>query len=148
MYYFELRDADERVLYYAGRFFDKLPGMRLEGRWFDHRCEVDQFPYIRREDLFAVPEWFRNAVVYNIFPDSFANGVERLEKKETHILRAGVVSSSRLGGTLEGIRLNLDYIHSLGLLPCGSLYGQRRGLRPTVRRRSQAGDAYPYRRCL
>lgn len=114
MYYFELRDADERVLYYAGRFFDKLPGMRLEGRWFDHRCEVDQFPYIRREDLFAVPEWFRNAVVYNIFPDSFANGVERLEKKETHILRAGVVSSSRLGGTLEGIRLNLDYIHSLG----------------------------------
>lgn len=64
-YYFELIDADERVFLFADIFSENIP---------KERSEFYQYPFMRREEISTVPEWLKHAVVYNIFPDSFASG--------------------------------------------------------------------------
>ena len=50
-------------------------------------------------DRLVTPEWTKDAIVYNIFPDSFANGPGRLSPKK---------GPAGLGGSLIGIVENLD----------------------------------------
>lgn len=105
-YYFELAAPDETALYCADLFMDGAPPTR---------SEFYQYPFIRREELSDVPAWFKEAVVYNIFPDSFASGRELLSGKGQAIgLENGAASKSKLGGTLRGIIENLGYIKGLG----------------------------------
>ena len=85
------------------------------------------------------PEWYRNGVVYQIFPDRFARGTgwdervkESLERHRTGPRRVLVAdwdtppsyrrtSDGRIaewgfyGGSLEGIREHLDYLEALGV---------------------------------
>ena len=68
-YYFELIDKDEQIFLFADIFSPALP---------EERSEFYQYPFIRREEISAVPEWLKRAVVYNIFPDSFASGKRQL----------------------------------------------------------------------
>lgn len=115
-YYFELTAGKEQVYYYAGSFHQELPDRVLEdGFVLEGRSEYDQYPYILRAEINAIPEWFLHAVVYNIFPDSFANGRRHLGENALQLPSLlGTVSHSRLGGTLSGILENLDYIQELG----------------------------------
>lgn len=105
-YYFELNDTEESLFLYANIFSKELP---LE------RSEFYQYPFIRREEISTVPEWLKRAVVYNIFPDSFATGKRALcaAPSETEWER-DITLKSRLGGTVKGITENLDYIADLG----------------------------------
>lgn len=105
-YYFELADKEEQVYLYADLFSRQLPG---------ERSEFYQYPFMRREEISTVPEWLKHAIVYNIFPDSFASGRRsiRAEADSTPWER-GLTLHSRLGGTLRGITENLDYIAGLG----------------------------------
>ena len=68
------------------------------------RADYFQLPFNHRADRFAAPAWTRDAVVYNIFPDSFAAG-KRLAPNGAPPCR---------GGTVRGVTENLDYIASLG----------------------------------
>lgn len=105
-YYFELTAEGETAIYCADLFMREKPGAR---------SEFYQYPFIRREELSKVPEWFQNAVVYNIFPDSFASGKGFLSGKGCEIkLPNGLRLRTKLGGTLNGITENLGYIHSMG----------------------------------
>ena len=114
-YYFRLEKGNEWTYYYGDRFAKELPGQLLEGKVFDNRSEYYQYPFILREEIPTVPKWFQDAVVYNIFPDSFANGRRKLEPcKQEMLLEDGRVCRSRLGGTLRGIIENLDYIQDMG----------------------------------
>ena len=62
-YHFELSDGAESCYYYGGVFTDKL---------VDDRSEYFKLPFNHRADIARVPDWVHEAVVYNIFPDSFA----------------------------------------------------------------------------
>lgn len=105
-YYFELRDQEERLFLFADIFSDELPG---------ERSEFYQYPFIRREEISTVPDWLKNAIVYNIFPDSFASQKRDIRGTADEIpWTNGTVLKSRLGGTLQGIIDNLDYIADLG----------------------------------
>lgn len=105
-YYFELWDGAERVYYYSNLFRKEL---------VDDRSEYYKLPYNRREDIAKIPEWVKSAVIYNIFPDSFATGYRYLknsgDKKEFN----GQTTVSRLGGTIKGITANADYLKKLGV---------------------------------
>ncbi|RRD92319.1 glycoside hydrolase family 13 protein [Clostridiales bacterium COT073_COT-073] len=105
-YYFLLEDEEEKLFYVADIFLAELP---LE------RSEFFQYPFIRREEISTVPDWLKRAIVYNIFPDSFANKkrgiVPQMEEREWE---NGLKLKSRLGGTIKGITENLDYIADLG----------------------------------
>ena len=115
-YYFELRDRDEWSYYYADQFSRKLPDIITEnGFVIEGRSEYYQYPYILRSEILEVPEWFRNAVVYNIFPDSFADRKGHVPGEGFEITdEKGNVHISRLGGTIRGITENLEYIKDLG----------------------------------
>lgn len=104
-YYFEISDGKNTCLYYAEAFHSELT---------DERSEYYQFPFNRREDIARVPAWVNDAVVYNIFPDSFATGRRFISRKGTQCLFDGQVTAGKNGGTIRGIIENLDYIMDLG----------------------------------
>ena len=53
-------------------------------------------------------------MVYNIFPDSFASSRRAIIGSGTEKCAGSALSRSRLGGTINGIRENLDYISEFG----------------------------------
>lgn len=114
-YYFKLQKGEEWTYYYADRFTENLADSDIDGKIIDGRSEYYQYPFILREEIPDVPQWFKTAVVYNIFPDSFANGKRELQtKKQEKRLEDGRLCRSRLGGTIKGITENLDYIQDMG----------------------------------
>lgn len=109
-YYFELNDGDEKSYYY-GDCFSLTPDAE--------RYEYFQLPFNLRSDRVVIPTWAKDAVVYNIFPDSFANGKRKMESKQTIADYQGEECRSLHGGTIKGIEENLDYIKKLG---CNCIY--------------------------
>ena len=105
-YYFELDGGGESILYYGNLFSDHL---------VDDRSEYYQFPYNRREDIAAPPAWAKDAVIYNIFPDSFASARRSITRVPTQRDWNGVTTRGKLGGTLRGITENVDYLKRLGV---------------------------------
>lgn len=94
-YYFELQNGVETLFYYGDCY--EMAGTPTRADYF-------QLPFNHRADRFVAPAWTRDAVVYNIFPDSFAAG-KRLAPNGAPPCR---------GGTVRGVTENLDYIASLG----------------------------------
>lgn len=94
-YYFEIFDGEETLCYFGDCY--EMAGTPTRSDYF-------QLPFNHRADRLLIPEWTKDAIVYNIFPDSFANGNRSISGSP----RVG------LGGTLKGITENLDYIASIG----------------------------------
>ena len=109
-YYFELDDGEKKS-YYRGDIFSDSPDA--------DRAEYFQLPFNLRADRVEVPEWAKDAVVYNIFPDSFANGKRKMESASKSCEYNGEICRSLHGGTIKGIEENLDYIKELG---CNCIY--------------------------
>lgn len=106
-YYFYISDELEAV-YYINGIFSKHAD-------YD-RTEFFQFPYIRREDIVDVPEWTKSAIMYQIFPDSFATGKNEMKaEKKVKYTKDGIPVLSQNGGTLFGILENVEYLVSLGI---------------------------------
>ncbi|WP_277407398.1 glycoside hydrolase family 13 protein [Lacrimispora xylanisolvens] len=115
-YYFKLQNEGEWTYYYSERFSNELAIHYFERNIMEERSEYYQYPYILRNEIPDVPAWFKKAVVYNIFPDSFV-GEEpgSITQPKEVILENGKVCRSRLGGTLKEVIKNLDYIQALGV---------------------------------
>ena len=96
-YYFELSDGAETLCYFGDCY--EMAGTPTRADYF-------QLPFNHRADRLSVPEWTKDAVVYNIFPDSFADGFRTLS--------GGSDGKTGLGGTIRGVTENLDYIASMG----------------------------------
>lgn len=99
VYYFRLGDD----LFYGGYSFSKTKPSREEQFFL---CCMVSGP-----DIFAVPSWARNAVVYQIFPDRFHPGSDVLPASWS----GPVDRQTKLGGTLRGITGKLDYLAELGI---------------------------------
>ncbi len=97
-YYFQLFNGTESLCYY-GDCYEMLGS--------PSRADYFQLPFNHRADRLAVPEWTKDAIVYNIFPDSFA------DSKRSLVGNSGS-SAPALGGSLRGITQNMDYIASMG----------------------------------
>lgn len=105
-YGFRLVDQmGESALYYGNQFNDELT---IE------RSEYFQLPYNHRADWVNVPSWMQDAVVYNIFPDSFASGEGVITCQPIEATWNGEIVRSKLGGTIRGITENLPYIKEMG----------------------------------
>lgn len=104
-YYFELDDGTQKLLYYGDFFTDHR---------VDDRSEYYQLPFNHPADIAAPPAWAQDAVVYNIFPDSFATGRRFISGKSSEKEWNGQITRGKLGGTLRGVIENLDYIQELG----------------------------------
>lgn len=105
-YYFELDDGTEKILYYGDCFCDAP---------VDDRSEYYQLPFNHRADIVSPPKWAQNAIIYNIFPDSFATGKEKVSGQASQKQWEGQTVRGKLGGTIRGITENVSYIKKLGL---------------------------------
>ena len=98
----------ERVCYHYAEQTEGIPPRESD--------DCYQYPYIRREELGWEPRWFQEAIVYNIFPDSFVS-----EKEEMNAVggrmpwERGIQLESRLGGQSIASEKNLDIFRSWDL---------------------------------
>lgn len=104
-YYFELIAENESVLYYGDCFTENC---------VDDRSEYYQLPFNHRADIVSPPAWAKDAVIYNIFPDSFASGKGYLSKESVEAEFNGEIVKGKLGGTIRGIAENVGYLKELG----------------------------------
>lgn len=105
-YYFEMDDGSQTKLYYGDIFTDHL---------VDDRSQYFKLPFNHRADIARVPGWVHDAVVYNIFPDSFATAHEYISRKPTKREHCGKTVQGKLGGTLRGISENVDHLKDMGI---------------------------------
>ena len=104
-YFFEFTDMQGEKIYYGNYEFDKQC-ITNRDRMFD--CPQN----LREEEMFEVPEWAANRVVYQIFPSRFAAS-QPVEKKLWY--KAPITPMDDLHGDLRGIIEHLDYIRNLGI---------------------------------
>lgn len=114
-YYFRLEWEEDWFYYYSDQFHKEMPDFTIDDVVIEGRSEYYQYPIILRNEILDVPEWFKESVVYNIFPDSFASGRKTIFNHEKQLVtEEGQVLKARNGGTIRGITENLDYIKNLG----------------------------------
>lgn len=105
-YYFELKEGHSSSYYYSDFFRDEL---------VDDRSEYYKIPINHKGNLATIPEWTYNAVIYNIFPDSFATDYAYTSGEATETEYKGLTTRGLLGGTIKGITNNVDYLVKLGV---------------------------------
>ncbi|MEX0698250.1 MAG: glycoside hydrolase family 13 protein [Acidimicrobiia bacterium] len=62
-----------------------------------------------------IPEWVRGAVIYQIYPDRFANGNPGNDPHDTDPWGSPPHSRRFQGGDLQGVTAHLDYLTGLGV---------------------------------
>ncbi|HIW32797.1 MAG TPA: alpha-glycosidase [Candidatus Paenibacillus intestinavium] len=107
VYYFELHDGTETIFLLEKGFVEQQPDRIYEGL-FD-------FPYLNPIDVMTPPEWVKDAVFYQIFPERFANG-DPSNDPEGVLPWGGVPTPTNFfGGDLQGVIDHLDYLSELGI---------------------------------
>lgn len=106
-YYFALYEGDEVLYFLEKGFFAAPPSIIYEGL-FD-------FPILSREDMHKPPQWVKDAIFYQIFPERFANG--DLSNDPEHVMEWGGTPTpgNFFGGDLQGVLDHLDYLCELGV---------------------------------
>jgi cyclomaltodextrinase / maltogenic alpha-amylase / neopullulanase len=74
-----------------------------------------EFPYLNAADVFAPPEWVKDAIFYQIFPERFANGDSALNPEDVEDWGGDPTRSNFFGGDLEGVIQHLDHLVELGI---------------------------------
>ena len=103
-YFFEIEDASGETVFYGNHNFygDCITDI---DRMFD--CPQN----LREEEIFELPAWARNKVVYQIFPSRFASDQDIPEEIW---YQAPIGYKADLKGSLRGIINRLEYIKELG----------------------------------
>ncbi|MDY5884520.1 MAG: glycoside hydrolase family 13 protein, partial [Roseburia sp.] len=104
-YFFEFIDTHGEKVYYGNYEFNK-DCITNRDRMFD--CPQN----LREEEMFEVPQWAANKVVYQIFPSRFAAS-QPVDKELWY--KAPITHMDDLHGNLRGIIEHLDYIENLGI---------------------------------
>lgn len=78
--------------------------------------ELFDFPFINPVDVFAPPEWVKDAVFYQIFPERFANGDPSNDPEGALPWgSAEPTPTNFFGGDLQGVLDHLDHLADLGV---------------------------------
>lgn len=147
-YYFVLQDAEGDSSMAAGScagellYYGNNPGqLGGKGQIYQDIPPAFQITVYEQE---SVPEWYRNSIVYQIFPDRFARSADWTERQQaadpgsdwkgpcrviqqnwndtpyyTRNSKGEVTRWPFFGGTLKGIRSRLLYLKSMG---AGAIY--------------------------
>ncbi len=104
-YFFEIKDtAGSRTFYGNHAFYDTCIT--------DLEKMYDCPQTLREEELFELPEWAENKVLYQIFPSRFAT---EKQVSEDIWYQAPIGHEADLKGSLRGIINHLDYLKELGV---------------------------------
>lgn len=106
-YGFLLDDGTDRLFFGEKGFFDKI---------IDDPASYFCFPFLNPADVFRAPEWVKNTVWYQIFPERFANGNRDNDPENTLPWGSQEPSPDNFfGGDLEGVIQKLNYLQELGV---------------------------------
>lgn len=105
-YFFSLENT-ERVFYYGkDTFQSEKPS---------HISDMYNFPVLADSVLLDIPEWARDAVAYQIFPERFFRSSNSPADQIVCGWYDTVDYRSVLGGNIPGILEKIDYLHELGI---------------------------------
>lgn len=104
-YQFELEDMEGQIYFYANHEFYKAPRTHID---YMYDCPQN----LREEEMYVVPEWAKNKIIYQIFPSRFATSKEVSKEKW---YQAPIDHRADLKGDLRGIINRLDYLKKLGV---------------------------------
>ncbi|OXM13671.1 alpha-glycosidase [Paenibacillus herberti] len=105
-YAFELR-SEYGILFYEEK------GFREDEPIDPHK--MFDFPYLSPIDVLTPPDWVKEAVFYQIFPERFANGDPSNDPEGTEPWGGEPTPSNFFGGDLQGIIDHLDHLQELGV---------------------------------
>ncbi|MGL4911415.1 MAG: glycoside hydrolase family 13 protein, partial [Romboutsia sp.] len=113
-YCFILENDSEKILYTEKGIYE------LEDNENDDKklCEISTFfgmPYLNYIDVPTVPQWVKDTIWYQIFPDRFANGNTNINQNNVEPWGSTPTSDNFTGGDLQGVIDNLDYLSDLGI---------------------------------
>lgn len=112
-YAFILEGKNEKILFTEKRILE-LDGKDDEeklSRISDFYC----FPYLNNIDVPKVPQWVKETVWYQIFPDRFNNGDKSIDPEYVMPWGTEPTGDNFMGGDLRGIIEKLDYFVDLGI---------------------------------
>ncbi|WP_026908824.1 glycoside hydrolase family 13 protein [Paucisalibacillus globulus] len=106
-YAFECSDHIETLYYMESGFFTSTPADIAY-----YFC----FPYLNNVDVFRAPEWVKDTVWYQIFPERFGNGDASLNPEGTLPWgSADPTPTNFFGGDFQGVIDHLDHLVELGI---------------------------------
>lgn len=103
-YYFKIEDIKGDTYFYNEMGIVKNANEK-DGKHF-------MLPYLNIEDAVMVPDWARDAVCYQIFPDTYAHEDKTLENVD---VKGYYKQYAFTGGTLKGITSRLSHLKDLGI---------------------------------
>ncbi|MDV7765455.1 alpha-glycosidase [Peribacillus sp. CSMR9] len=106
-YGFKVSSEDESAIYTEKGFFKEPP--RDPGSYF-------AIPYLHQNEIFGAPEWVKDTIWYQIFPERFANG--NPDNDPEGVIPWGSEEpavDNFFGGDFQGIIEHLDYLEKLGI---------------------------------
>ncbi len=111
-YHFVLEGCGEKFLLFEEGIFSIE-----KARHYGANLADFTIPWMNPKDVIRVPEWVKDTIWYQIFPDRFFRKGDICEKENILKWREeGTVSNDeRFGGNLKGITEKLDYLHELGI---------------------------------
>lgn len=112
-YAFLLESFGQSYLFYEGKtvLIDGKDDPRLN-KPLNFFC----YPYIRWNDLYRTPDWVKDTIWYQIFPERFANGDTSNDPKDAKSWKEPLESGrDHYGGDLQGVIDRLDYLSELGI---------------------------------
>ncbi|UJW56456.1 alpha-glycosidase [Bacillus sp. A116_S68] len=82
---------------------------------FREQVGLFHFPFLAENDLFEVPKWASDAIIYQLLPDRFYNGDLRNDPENKLDWGESPTLDSFFGGDLVGVIEKLPYLESLGV---------------------------------
>jgi len=74
------------------------------------------FPYLNEVDVHKIPEWVKDAVFYQIFPERFHNGDAENDPKLVECWDTGIPARENFfGGDIDGIIEKVDHLSDMGI---------------------------------
>ncbi len=107
-YYFLLENSLESHYFTEWGVNDDIPEDEL------HLVQF-HYPYINVADIHEIPDWVRDTVFYQIFPDRFDNGNPDISPKNIVEWDSLPERDSFYGGDIQGVINHLDHIKDLGI---------------------------------
>ncbi|WP_026676151.1 alpha-glycosidase [Fictibacillus gelatini] len=106
-YGFDVSDEKERYIYTEKGFYKKAP---------EDTAYYFCFPFLHQADVFKAPEWSKDTVWYQIFPERFANGDAKNDPEGTLAWgSAEPTPANFFGGDFQGVIDHIDHLVQLGV---------------------------------